>query len=103
QEVFSSAARPTTPTVTDPAPRRPVQRIDHLAGTAEPGAHLTVTGRDGTLWCTAEMDADGRWACDVPAVTRRGSHPVTVSTTDDAGITLTSGRITLVVGGRPHG
>ncbi|HEY0217859.1 MAG TPA: glucoamylase family protein, partial [Cellulomonas sp.] len=47
QEVFSSAARPTTPTVTDPAPRRPVQRIDHLAGTAEPGAHLTVTGRDG--------------------------------------------------------
>jgi hypothetical protein len=100
-EVFSSAAEPVVPAITTPAPHRPVRQIDTLAGTAEPGAHLTVTGRDST-WCTAEVDADGAWSCAVGPVTQRGAHRVTVSTTNDAGITTSSRPVTLVVapGGR---
>nr|WP_282945305.1 Ig-like domain-containing protein [Cellulomonas endometrii] len=91
------------PAVTDPAPRRPVAQIDHLAGTGEPGAHLTVTGRDGGTWCTAEVDADGAWSCTVTPVTQRGAHRVTVSTTNDAGITVPSRPVTLVVARGGHG
>jgi hypothetical protein len=101
-EVFSSAAEPVIPAITTPAPHRPVRQIDTLAGTAEPGAHLTVTGRDGT-WCTAEVDADGAWSCAVGPVTQRGAHRVTVSTTNDAGITTASRPVTLVVARGGHG
>ncbi|MFF1529490.1 glucoamylase family protein [Cellulomonas sp. NPDC058312] len=101
QEVFSSAAEPVVPAVTDPAPRRPVRSIATLSGTAEPGAHLTVTGADGTPWCTAEVDADGAWTCTLATpVTQRGAHRLTAATTNDAGLTTTSDRITLVVAGR---
>jgi hypothetical protein len=100
-EVFSSAAEPVVPAITTPARHRPVRQIDTLAGTAEPGAYLTVTGQDGT-WCTAEVDADGAWSCAVGPATQRGAHRVTVSTTNDAGITTSSRPVTLVVapGGR---
>jgi len=96
-EVFSSAAEPVLPAVTEP--RRPVGTLDRLSGTGEPGAHLTVTGATGT-WCTADVTADGTWACDVAPVTTPGAQRVTPSTTNDAGITREGRTVTLKVHGR---
>jgi hypothetical protein len=96
-EVFSSAAEPVRPAVTEP--RRPVGTLDRLAGTGEPGAHLTVTGAAG-VWCTADVAADGTWACAVPPVTTPGAHRITASTTNDAGITVEGRTVTLKVNGR---
>ena len=95
-EVFSSAAAPVPPVLTEPAPGSTVDAVTRLAGTGEPGAHLTVTGPDGGVWCTADVDADGAWACDV-APPPAGDHALALSTTNDAGITVAGAGITLTV------
>ncbi|MFF1276121.1 Ig-like domain-containing protein [Streptomyces marokkonensis] len=34
-----------------------------LAGTAHPGAQITVSGQDGGEVCTGTAGSDGHWAC----------------------------------------
>ncbi|GIG36681.1 glucoamylase family protein [Cellulomonas pakistanensis] len=97
QEVFSSAATPVAPVLTEPAPGSTVDAVTRLAGTGEPGAHLTVTGADGVVWCTADVDADGAWACDVATPPGAGVHALTLSTTNDAGVTVPGGAVTVTV------
>lgn len=95
-EVFSAAAEPTVPLVTTPAAGSTVPRIDRLSGSGEPGAHLTVSGPDGA-WCTADVDADGAWACAGTPVTTPGTHSLAFSTINDAGFTVDGGAVTLTV------
>jgi hypothetical protein len=97
-EVFSSAAEAVAPALTEPAPGSTVDGVTRLAGTGEPGAHLTVTGPEGA-WCTADVDADGAWACDVPPVTAPGAVTLGLSTTNDAGFTTDGEPVTLTVAG----
>lgn len=99
QEVFSSSAAPVAPVLTEPAPGSTVDAVARLAGTGEPGAHLTVTGPDGAVWCTADVDADGAWACDVATPPGAGAHAVTPSTTNDAGVTVPGEAVTITVAG----
>ena len=95
-EVFSSAAEAVAPALTEPAPGSTVDRVDRLTGTGEPGAHLTATGPGGVT-CTAEVGADGAWACELPAVTTPGEVTLGLSTTNDAGFTTDGAPATLTV------
>lgn len=100
-EVFSSSAQPVAPAVTEPGSGSVVARVERLAGTGEPGAHLTVAAPDGAAWCTADVDADGAWACEGAPVTDAGEHTLAVSTTNDAGFTVTGEAVTLRVAAAP--
>lgn len=95
-EVFSSAAEAVVPAVTEPADGGTVETLTRLAGTGEPGAHLTVTGADGP-WCTADVDADGGWACDLTPAAAAGPHTLAVATTNDAGFTTDGAAVTVTV------
>lgn len=95
-ETFSAAAEPTAPVVTKPAPGSTVTSIEWLAGTGEPGAHLMIEGVDGP-WCTADVDADGDWACTLTPVTATAAHLLAVSTTNDAGFTVAGDAVTITV------
>ncbi|WP_454048332.1 glucoamylase family protein [Cellulomonas sp. Marseille-Q8402] len=98
-EVFSSSAAPVVPVVTEPAPGSTVAAVDRLAGTGEPGAHLTVTAADGAVWCTADVDADGAWTCAGAPVTTPGTLTLGIGTTNDAGVTVPGEPVVLTVGG----
>jgi len=102
-EVFSSAAEPVAPVLAEPAPGSTVDAVTGLAGTGEPGAHLTVTGPDGAVWCAADVDADGAWACDVATPPAAGEHALALATTNDAGITVPGAAVTLTVAGGAGG
>jgi hypothetical protein len=108
KEVFSASVGPIVPVVTEPAPGSQVARIDRLGGTGEPGAQVAVTvgaaeARDaaGDPWCTAAVDPDGVWACTGEPVTDPGVHVLAVSTTNDAGIAVDGGTLTLTVAAAP--
>ena len=81
---------PTAPlAVTSPAAGDTVtSRTPTLAGTAEPGAAITVTDASGAVLGQTTAGADGHWAVTLPSLAD-GQHAVTV--VDDLGGTANAG------------
>ncbi|MFE2275920.1 carboxypeptidase regulatory-like domain-containing protein [Streptomyces sp. NPDC059454] len=51
------------PALTRPEPGVPLGARPVIAGTAHPGARITVSDRDGHEVCTDTAGSDGRWSC----------------------------------------
>lgn len=66
-----------------------------FSGTGEPGASVTVEF-DGAPACTAQIDAQGMWAC-TPGGELSGAGVVSVTITDAVGNTVTIGGSTLTI------
>ncbi len=83
-----NVSEPVTVTIDAKAPGAPsvsVRTAGKVAGTAEPGSIVTVTGPNGVL-CTTTADGQGKYSC-VPLPTPTDGVEVSVTATDPAGNT----------------
>jgi len=96
QTLTIDTTAPTAPVVTSPANGASVGGTPTFAGTAAPGA--TVTVRDGEIvLCTATVDSAGNWSCTAATQLTEGTHDITVVATDPAGNTSTTAEVAVSV------
>ncbi|AEI64193.1 Ig-like domain-containing protein [Corallococcus macrosporus] len=74
---------PDAPVITSPAVNGAVSLLEHVSGTAEPGASVRVLV-DGHHEGTAVVDAQGVWSLPLPLLSE-GPHLLTAITVDAAG------------------
>lgn len=89
------AVLPDAPVITSPAVNVSVSLLDHVSGTAEPGATVRVLV-DGHLEGTANADAQGIWSLPLP-LRSAGPHLLTAVTVDVAGNVSLSATVALIL------
>ena len=92
---------PAAPVITAPVDGSTINnKTPTVAGTAEPGATVVVTGPLGET-CSAVADINGDWSCDIAPALQDGANQLTAVATDPAGNDSQPATvdITVVVGG----
>lgn len=86
---------PDMPVITSPAVNVSVSLLEHVSGTAEPGASVRVFV-DGQLEGTASVDAQGLWRLPLPVLSE-GPHVLTAVTVDAAGHVSLAATVSLIL------
>jgi hypothetical protein len=107
RDIVVDTVPPAPPFVTQPRPGQSINNTNgqQVAGTAEPGTWVGVRGdpddptSEGPVLCTAPVDAQGHWDCQIPAdsLPGEGNHRLTATTTDRAGHTSGPTKVPYVV------
>jgi hypothetical protein len=85
------------PQLTSPEPGVPLTARPVVAGTAHPGARITVRGPDDGTVCTAVAGPDGRWTCTPGEALPEGPGRLQATATLN-GASATSEQIQITVG-----
>ncbi|GHH91250.1 Ig-like domain-containing protein [Streptomyces capillispiralis] len=86
-----------SPTLTSPESGVPLDARPTIAGTAHPGAQITVSGQDGGEVCTDTAGPDGHWTCTPGPALPAGPGSLQATATLN-GVSAASEQIQITVG-----
>ena len=96
-QITTDTTPPTTPVIVTPTDGTTTNTTrPTITGTGETGTTITITGQKDHPLCTTPV-TNGTWECTPDAPLTDGDHPLTPTSTDEAGNTTTGTSVTLTI------
>ncbi len=96
--VTVSTTKPKAPSLTGNMTNTAVMTsTPTISGTADPGTTISITDADGKELCTTTANDDGQWSCTITEPLPEGENDLTITATDENGITSESTPLKMTV------